>query len=49
MVRGGRTDIETRVIKVNRTFASFDEFWSIAMISSVGTIVGKMSATDTEG
>ena len=33
----GATDIETRVIRVNRTFASFDEFWSIAMTSSVGT------------
>ena len=44
----GATDIETRVIRVNRTFASFDEFWSIAMISSVGTIIGKMSASDAE-
>jgi hypothetical protein len=45
----GATDIEARVIRVNRTFAGFDEFWSIAMTSSVGTIVGKMSATDIEG
>ena len=45
----GATDIETRVIKVHRTFAGFDEFWSIAMTSSVGTIVGRMSATDIEG
>src|SRR3954451_17813860 len=45
----GATDIDTRVIKVHRTFASFDEFWSIAMTSSVGTIIGKMSATDAEG
>ena len=44
----GATDIETRVIRVNRTFASFDEFWSIAMISSVGTIIGKMSASNAE-
>jgi SAM-dependent methyltransferase len=45
----GATDIETRVVKVHRTFESFDEFWSIAMTSSVGTVVGKMSATDAEG
>ena len=45
----GATDIETRVIRVQRTFASFDEFWSIAMTSSVGTIIGKMPAADVEG
>jgi len=45
----GATDIDTRVIKVHRTFESFDEFWSIAMTSSVGTLIGKMSATDAEG
>ncbi|MGB9369501.1 MAG: methyltransferase domain-containing protein [Xanthobacteraceae bacterium] len=45
----GATDIETRVIKVNRTFASFDEFWSIAMTSNVRTVIGKMSASDAEG
>jgi ubiquinone/menaquinone biosynthesis C-methylase UbiE len=45
----GAADIETRVITVHRTFASFDEFWSIAMTSSVGTIIGKMSAKDAEG
>ena len=43
------TEIETRVIKVNRTFASFDEFWTIATTSSVGTVIGKMPATDVEG
>jgi ubiquinone/menaquinone biosynthesis C-methylase UbiE len=43
------TEIETRVITVNRTFASFDEFWNIAMTSSVGTIIGKMPATDVDG
>ena len=42
------TEIETRVIKVNRTFASFDEFWNIAMTSSVGTVIGKMPANDIE-
>jgi len=45
----GATDLETRVIKVHRTFASFDEFWSIAMTSSIRTIIGKMSAADVEG
>ena len=43
------TEIETRVITVQRTFASFDEFWNIAMTSSVGTIIGKMPATDVGG
>jgi len=45
----GATDIDMRVIKVHRTFATFDEFWSIAMTASVGTVIGKMSATDVEG
>jgi ubiquinone/menaquinone biosynthesis C-methylase UbiE len=44
----GAREIDTRVIKVTRTFASFDEFWSIAMTSSVGTIIGKMPAADVE-
>jgi ubiquinone/menaquinone biosynthesis C-methylase UbiE len=43
------TDIETRVIKVSRTFATFDEFWTIAMTSSVGTIIAKMPTADVEG
>src|SRR5947207_15130369 len=43
------SEIETRVITVNRTFASFDEFWNIAMTSSVGTVIGKMPATDVDG
>ncbi len=45
----GASEIDTRVIKVDRTFASFDEFWTIAMTSSVGTIIGKMPAADVEG
>jgi ubiquinone/menaquinone biosynthesis C-methylase UbiE len=45
----GATDIDTRVIRVNRTFASFDEFWSIAMTSSIRTVIGKMAAADVEG
>jgi ubiquinone/menaquinone biosynthesis C-methylase UbiE len=43
------TEIETRVIEVNRTFASFDEFWTVAMTSSVGTTIGKMPASDVDG
>lgn len=44
----GATDIETRVISVQRTFASFDEFWNIAMTSSIKTIIGTMAAADVE-
>jgi SAM-dependent methyltransferase len=46
--RAGATDVEMRVIKVERTFASFDEFWSIAMTSNVRMVIDKMSATDAE-
>lgn len=44
----GATAIETRVINVQRTFASFEEFWSIAMTSSVGTVIKKIPAADAE-
>jgi len=44
----GATDIDMRVIKVQRTFASFDEFWSIAMTSNVRTVVEAMPATEAE-
>src|SRR6185295_18635827 len=37
----GATGIETRVITVNRSFASFDEFWSIAMTSNMRTVIDK--------
>jgi ubiquinone/menaquinone biosynthesis C-methylase UbiE len=47
-MNAGADDIETRVISVQRTFASFDEFWSIAMTSSIRTVIEKMSATDVE-
>jgi len=46
--RAGATDVEMRVIKVERTFASFDEFWSVAMTSNVRMVIDKMSATDAE-
>lgn len=44
----GATGIETRVIGVQRTFASFEEFWNIAMTSSVGTVIKKIPLTDAE-
>jgi SAM-dependent methyltransferase len=44
----GATEIETRVINVSRTFASFDEFWSIAMTSSVGNLIARVPAIDAE-
>lgn len=46
--RAGATSIETRVITVRRTFESFDEFWSIALLSSARTIVAKMSSDEVE-
>jgi ubiquinone/menaquinone biosynthesis C-methylase UbiE len=46
--RAGATDIDMRVIEVRRTFASFDEFWSIAMTSNMRMVIDKMSATDAE-
>jgi SAM-dependent methyltransferase len=45
----GATGIETRVIEVERTFASFDEFWSIAMTSNIRTVIDKMSPAKAEG
>jgi SAM-dependent methyltransferase len=39
----GASELETKVITVQRTFASFEEFWDIAMLSSVRTIIAKMS------
>jgi SAM-dependent methyltransferase len=44
----GATEIDTRVIKVQRTFDSFDEFWSIAMLSSARTIIAKMTGGEVE-
>ena len=42
----GASDLETRVLTVQRTFASFEEFWDIAMLSSVRTIIAKMSPNE---
>ena len=44
----GATGIETKIIRVQRTFESFDDFWSIAMLSSIGTIIDKMPAGEME-
>jgi len=46
--QAGATDVDMHVIKVERTFASFDEFWSIAMTSNVRMVIDKMPATDAE-
>lgn len=40
----GLTEVETLGIPVRRTFASFDEFWDIAVSSSIGGTVAAMSA-----
>jgi hypothetical protein len=40
----GLTEIETREIAVQRTFASFDEFWTIARGSSVGPALAAMGS-----
>lgn len=40
--------IDTKVITVTRAFADFEEFWSIAMLSSIRTIVAKMTAPEAE-
>ena len=44
----GATDIETKIIRVQRTFESFDDFWSTVMLSSVGAIINRMSAGEME-
>jgi len=47
--KAGATDIEMRVIKVQRMFSSFDEFWNIAMTSNARLVIDKMSPTDAAG
>jgi hypothetical protein len=45
----GMTDIETREITVQRTFANFDEFASIGLATpSIGPIVRAMSPGDVD-
>jgi hypothetical protein len=42
----GLRDIETREITVYRTFADFEDFWSISMSSNAGAQVAGMSTDD---
>ena len=35
----GLQDVETKVISVERSFSSFEEYWEIGMVSSVGQMV----------
>jgi ubiquinone/menaquinone biosynthesis C-methylase UbiE len=44
----GIGEIDTKVITVQRTFNDFEEFWSIAMLSSLKNVVGTMAAGDVE-
>jgi len=45
----GMKEIETRVIKVQRSFANFDECWSTSMLTgTIAPIVAKMSADTIE-
>jgi ubiquinone/menaquinone biosynthesis C-methylase UbiE len=46
---GGLGEIETREIKVTRGFASFDEFWTIALMGpAISAAVSKVSSADIE-
>lgn len=45
----GIRDIGTKVITVSRTFASFEEFWDIAMTSNVRTVIAPMASADVAG
>ena len=42
----GLVDVETREIPVRRTFADFDEFWSISLGGGVAPQIAEMSASD---
>jgi SAM-dependent methyltransferase len=44
----GLESVEARAIRVERTFASFDELWSANMGSNVGAAVAKMKPPDVE-
>jgi homoserine acetyltransferase len=41
-------EVEMREITVQRTFANFDEFWTISTSSSVQPIIAAMAANDVE-
>jgi ubiquinone/menaquinone biosynthesis C-methylase UbiE len=40
--------VETRTIQVQRTFADFNEFWTVSLGSSVGQTVARMQSSDVE-
>jgi hypothetical protein len=42
----GLEEIETREIKVQRTFADFEDFWTSCLAANVGHVVASMSAGD---
>jgi SAM-dependent methyltransferase len=44
----GLIDVEMREITVQRTFASFDEFWAVILASSAGQMVSAMPAGASE-
>lgn len=44
----GAAHIETKIIKVQRTFDSFDDFWSTVMLSSISAIINKLPAGELE-
>ena len=44
----GLDAVETKEIAVQRTFADFDDFWTICLGSSVGPQVAAMSYRDVE-
>jgi ubiquinone/menaquinone biosynthesis C-methylase UbiE len=44
----GFESVETREITVQRSFASFDEFWTINMKGSVGPMIAKLSNDERE-
>jgi hypothetical protein len=44
----GLDAVETRVIVVQRTFADFDDLWTITLGSSVGQKVAAMASSDVE-
>ena len=45
---GGLEAVETREIGIERTFASFDELWSVSLGSSIGATIAKMEIGDVE-
>ncbi len=44
----GLDAVETKEIVVQRTFADFDDFWTISLGSSVGQTVAEMASADVE-